>query len=64
MHDGIVGTRGDGGPSRVGMFCHLLGIRNKELSYSERLRISTRRKLEQILNPPRRNLNGGFPRKF
>lgn len=35
MHDGIVGTRGDGGRSRVGMLCNLLVLRTKELSYGE-----------------------------
>ena len=64
MHDGIEGTRGDDGRSRVGILCNLLVLRNKGLSYSERLSISSRRKLEQILNPTRRKLDGGFRRGF
>ena len=64
MHDGIVGTRGDDGRSRVAMLCNLLVLRNQGLINSQRLSISSRRKWEQILNPTRRKLDGGFPRGF
>ena len=60
MHDGIVRTRGDDGRSRVGMLCNLLVLSNKRLIYSERLSISSRGKLEQILNPTRTSWTEGF----